>query len=105
MKCAFFVTKADCSAVRDSSSSTWSLASTGSLLFGLGANSDASLTGSIVLNERNFDVGNPEMNQPDVRTEPGPGALTPRGSISLPTTNAKDKSFYFRFDIGYYRMR
>lgn len=29
---------------------------TGSLLFGLGVNSDAGLTGSIVLNERNFDI-------------------------------------------------
>jgi outer membrane protein assembly complex protein YaeT len=29
---------------------------TGSLMFGLGVNSDAGLTGSIVLNERNFDI-------------------------------------------------
>jgi outer membrane protein insertion porin family len=29
---------------------------TGSLLFGVGVNSDAGLTGSVVLNERNFDV-------------------------------------------------
>jgi hypothetical protein len=29
---------------------------TGSLLFGVGVNSDAGLTGSIVVNERNFDV-------------------------------------------------
>jgi outer membrane protein assembly factor BamA len=29
---------------------------TGSLLFGVGVNSDAGLTGSIVLNERNFDI-------------------------------------------------
>jgi outer membrane protein assembly factor BamA len=29
---------------------------TGSLLFGSGVNSDAGLTGSIVLNERNFDI-------------------------------------------------
>ncbi len=29
---------------------------TGSLLFGLGVNSDAGLTGTIVLNERNFDI-------------------------------------------------
>lgn len=32
---------------------------TGSLLFGLGVNSDAGFTGSIVLNERNFDILNP----------------------------------------------
>ena len=31
-------------------------ASTGSLMFGLGVNSDSGLTGSIVLNERNFDL-------------------------------------------------
>jgi outer membrane protein insertion porin family len=31
-------------------------ANTGSLMFGVGVNSDAGLTGSIVLNERNFDV-------------------------------------------------
>jgi outer membrane protein assembly factor BamA len=29
---------------------------TGSLIFGVGVNSDAGLTGSIVLNERNFDI-------------------------------------------------
>src|SRR5207245_6247598 len=29
---------------------------TGSLLFGVGVNSDAGLTGSIALNERNFDI-------------------------------------------------
>jgi outer membrane protein insertion porin family len=29
---------------------------TGSLMFGLGVNSDAGLTGSVVLNERNFDI-------------------------------------------------
>jgi RNA polymerase sigma factor (sigma-70 family) len=31
----------------------------GSLIFGLGVNSDAGLTGSIVLNERNFDIRRP----------------------------------------------
>jgi outer membrane protein insertion porin family len=31
-------------------------ASTGSLMFGVGVNSDSGLTGSIVLNERNFDI-------------------------------------------------
>jgi outer membrane protein assembly complex protein YaeT len=31
---------------------------TGSLLFGVGVNSDAGLTGSIVLNEKNFDISN-----------------------------------------------
>src|SRR5262245_58413358 len=31
-------------------------ANTGSLLFGLGVNSDTGLTGSVILNERNFDL-------------------------------------------------
>ena len=31
---------------------------TGSILLGLGVNSDTGLTGSVVLNERNFDIGN-----------------------------------------------
>jgi outer membrane protein insertion porin family len=31
---------------------------TGTLMFGVGVNSDAGLTGSIVLNERNFDILN-----------------------------------------------
>jgi hypothetical protein len=34
-------------------------ASTGSLMFGVGVNSDSGLTGSIVLNERNFDILRP----------------------------------------------
>lgn len=34
-------------------------ANTGSFLFGVGVNSDSGLTGSIVLNERNFDLFNP----------------------------------------------
>jgi hypothetical protein len=32
---------------------------TGSVLFGVGVNSDAGLTGSVILNERNFDVSRP----------------------------------------------
>src|SRR5262249_43322311 len=32
---------------------------TGSLMFGVGVNSDAGLTGSVVLNERNFDITRP----------------------------------------------
>ncbi len=34
-------------------------ANTGSLVFGLGVNSNSGLMGSIVLNERNFDIANP----------------------------------------------
>lgn len=39
---------------------------TGSLLFGVGVNSDAGLTGSIVLNERNFDILNPPRSFDDL---------------------------------------
>jgi outer membrane protein insertion porin family len=35
---------------------------TGSLLFGIGVNSDAGQTGSIVLNERNFDILRPPVS-------------------------------------------
>src|SRR5262249_5609833 len=39
---------------------------TGSLMFGLGVNSDAGLTGSIVLNERNFDILRPPTSFEDL---------------------------------------
>src|SRR5262249_51968459 len=39
---------------------------TGSLLFGLGVNSDAGLVGSIVLNERNFDITRPPTSFEDL---------------------------------------
>ena len=41
-------------------------ARTGSLLFGIGVNSDAGLTGSIVLNERNFDILRPPTSFDDL---------------------------------------
>jgi len=39
---------------------------TGSLLFGVGVNSDAGLTGSIILNERNFDISRPPTSWDDL---------------------------------------
>jgi outer membrane protein assembly complex protein YaeT len=39
---------------------------TGSLMFGVGVNSDAGLTGSIVLNERNFDILRPPTSLDDL---------------------------------------
>jgi RNA polymerase sigma factor (sigma-70 family) len=64
---------------------------TGSLLFGVGVNSDAGLTGSIVLNERNFDVRRPPTCLDDLpggkrfrgageefRLEAAPGPCTTR---------------------------
>ncbi|HTU22646.1 MAG TPA: outer membrane protein assembly factor BamA, partial [Gemmataceae bacterium] len=40
-------------------------ANTGSLIFGVGVNSNSGLTGSIVLNERNFDIFNPPNSLQD----------------------------------------
>jgi outer membrane protein assembly complex protein YaeT len=40
-------------------------ANTGSLMFGIGVNSDSGLTGSIVLNERNFDILRPPTSFDD----------------------------------------
>jgi outer membrane protein insertion porin family len=40
-------------------------ANTGSLIFGVGVNSNSGLTGSIVLNERNFDIFNPPTSLQD----------------------------------------
>jgi outer membrane protein assembly complex protein YaeT len=39
---------------------------TGSLIFGVGVNSDAGLTGSVVLNERNFDICRPPTSFEDL---------------------------------------
>jgi RNA polymerase sigma factor (sigma-70 family) len=41
---------------------------TGSLLLGRGVNSDAGLVGSIVLNERNFDLRRPPLDRPECRS-------------------------------------
>jgi outer membrane protein assembly complex protein YaeT len=41
-------------------------ANTGSLMFGVGVNSDSGLTGSIVLNERNFDLFRPPVSFDDL---------------------------------------
>jgi outer membrane protein assembly factor BamA len=41
-------------------------ANTGSLLFGVGVNSDAGLTGSIMFNERNFDITRPPTSLDDI---------------------------------------
>jgi outer membrane protein assembly complex protein YaeT len=70
--------------------------STGSLMFGVGVNSDAGFTGSIVLNERNFDVlrwptsledaisGNAWRGAgQEFRVEAVPGTQVQRYSVSL----------------------
>jgi outer membrane protein assembly factor BamA len=69
---------------------------TGSLLFGVGVNSDAGLTGSIVYNERNFDILRPPTSLDDVlsmrafrgagqefRIEAVPGTSLQRYTISF----------------------
>jgi outer membrane protein assembly factor BamA len=68
---------------------------TGSLLFGVGVNSDAGLTGSVVLNERNFDITRLPTswddllsgrafrgNAQELRIEAVPGTQLQRYSIS-----------------------
>jgi outer membrane protein assembly complex protein YaeT len=69
---------------------------TGSLLFGVGVNSDSGLTGSIVLNERNFDLFRPPTSFEDFlngtafrgagqefRIEAVPGTQLQRYTVSL----------------------
>jgi outer membrane protein assembly complex protein YaeT len=69
---------------------------TGSLLFGVGVNSDSGLTGSIVLNERNFDLFRPPTSFDDFlngtafrgagqefRIEAVPGTQLQRYTVSL----------------------
>ncbi|HZY84155.1 MAG TPA: hypothetical protein VFE78_04960 [Gemmataceae bacterium] len=70
---------------------------TGSLLFGVGVNSDAGLTGSIVLNERNFDLKRPPTSLGDLldgrafrgagqelRIEAVPGIQLQRYGVTFP---------------------
>jgi outer membrane protein insertion porin family len=70
--------------------------STGSILFGVGVNSDAGLQGSVVLNERNFDLFRPPMSIEDLfsgnawrgggqefRMEAVPGTQLQRYTISF----------------------
>jgi outer membrane protein insertion porin family len=38
----------------------------GSLLFGVGVNTDSGITGSIILNERNFDIQRPPVSFDDL---------------------------------------
>jgi outer membrane protein assembly factor BamA len=73
---------------------------TGSLLFGLGVNSDCGLTGSIVINERNFDISRFPTSLEDLlsgnafrgagqelRIEAMPGTLVPRFAIHFSQPN------------------
>jgi outer membrane protein assembly factor BamA len=53
----------------------------GSLILGVGVNSDAGLTGGIILHERNFDVARPPTSQ-EFRAEPVPGTRLQRYAVA-----------------------
>lgn len=90
---------------------------TGSLLFGVGVNSDAGLTGSIVLNERNFDILRPPTSLEDLlsgrafrgagqefRAEAVPGTQLQRYTVSFREPFLFDSAFSFGLS-GYYYDR
>lgn len=90
---------------------------TGSLLFGVGVNSDAGLNGSIVLNERNFDIARLPTSLDDLisggafrgagqefRIEAVPGNQLQRYSISFREPFLFDSPWSFGVS-GYYFTR
>jgi outer membrane protein assembly complex protein YaeT len=90
---------------------------TGSLLFGLGVNSDAGLTGSVVLNERNFDILRPPTSLEDLlsgrafrgggqefRLEAVPGTQLQRYTVSFREPFLFDSLFSLGTS-GYYYTR
>jgi outer membrane protein assembly complex protein YaeT len=90
---------------------------TGSLLFGLGVTSDAGLTGSIVLNERNFDISRVPTSWDDflsgrafrgagqeLRIEAVPGTLVQRYSATFREPRLFDSLFSLTVG-GYYFTR
>ena len=96
------------------SSSTCRRRSTGSLLFGVGVNSDAGLTGSIVLNERNFDISRLPTSFDDLlsgrafrgagqefRIEAVPGTQLQRYTVSFREPFLFDSPYSLR-SSGYY---
>jgi outer membrane protein assembly complex protein YaeT len=90
---------------------------TGSLMFGVGVNSDAGLVGSIVLNERNFDLFRPPTSWADVlegrafrgagqefRIEAVPGTQLQRYTVSFREPYLFDTKFALGVS-GYYYDR
>ena len=90
---------------------------TGSLLFGVGVNSDAGLTGSIVLNERNFDIFKPPTSIDDLlsghawrgageefRIEAVPGTQLQRYTVSFREPFLFDTPYFLSLS-GYYYDR
>jgi outer membrane protein assembly complex protein YaeT len=90
---------------------------TGSLLFGVGVNSDAGLVGSIVLNERNFDLFRPPTSWADIlegrafrgagqefRIEAVPGTQLQRYTVSFREPYLFDTNYALGLS-GYYYDR
>src|SRR5262249_36015216 len=90
---------------------------TGSLMFGVGVHSDPGLSGSIALNERNFDILRPPTSWDDLwsghafrgggqefRAEVVPGTLVQRYSVSLREPSLFDSLFSLTVG-GYYYTR
>jgi outer membrane protein assembly factor BamA len=90
---------------------------TGSLMFGIGVNSDAGLVGSVVLNERNFDLFRPPTSWADIwegrafrgngqemRIEAVPGTQLQRYTISFREPYLFDTKFALGVS-GYYYDR
>jgi outer membrane protein insertion porin family len=88
---------------------------TGSLMFGIGVNSDAGLVGSVVLNERNFDITNWPTSFDDLlsghafrgageefRAEAVPGTQLQRYTISFREPYLFDSKFGFNASIYYW---
>jgi outer membrane protein insertion porin family len=92
-------------------------ASTGSLMFGVGVNSDVGLTGSIVLNERNFDITRPPTSIDDLlngtawrgagqelRIEAVPGTMMQRYSATFREPFLFDSPFSLTASAYYWQM-
>jgi outer membrane protein assembly complex protein YaeT len=88
---------------------------TGSLLFGVGVNSDAGLVGSIVLNERNFDIFRPPTSLADIlegrafrgagqefRIEAVPGTQLQRYTVSWREPFVFDRPYSLGLSAYYY---
>jgi outer membrane protein insertion porin family len=89
--------------------------STGTFMLGLGINSDAGLTGNIVINERNFDILNIPRNLDELlsgsafrgagqefRVELTPGTTLQRYSVSWRDPSIADSKFSLAISLYYY---
>jgi outer membrane protein insertion porin family len=91
---------------------------TGSLIFGVGVNSDAGLTGSIVLNERNFDITRPPTSFDDLlsgrawrgagqefRIEAVPGTQLQRYTVSFREPYLFDSCYSLSSSIYFFQRQ